>query len=180
MEDRSKWNEIISEEIATMIDRLKTRGIDADQFEVNIKTSSIEEIPIGKEVMDAFEDFLEKDTKVEDKTKGVTFEVDDLDEILDQLGKKSRQNVKCSRCGKEIEDFKESEIGEGYFAICKDCLEKLKNNMIEAEPDEESREEMVEDFVNDLLLDYIFDDKEDLIRFLKEAIKYIKDNNIEI
>lgn len=179
MEKDNHWNDIIREEISIMLDRLKTRGVDADQFEVNIKASSIEKTPLDTADFNFFKNELGTCFNKENKKEGVVFEVDDLDEIIPQLNSRSEQKVKCSRCGKELKGVKPGDIIDNCFPICKECFEVLKKDVYDF--DEESKEDKIVDFIEDYLLDYaIFDDKEDMINFLKDVIEYIKTNDIDI
>ena len=79
MRENENWDNIIKEEIANMIDRLRNRGIDADRFIVDIKgQNTIQESADCLEVDDI-------DKKIKDSLRIVGLKVDILDRRISTL-----------------------------------------------------------------------------------------------
>ena len=181
MKENENWDNIIKEEIANMIDRLRNRGIDADRFIVDIK---------GQNTIQESADCLE---------------VDDIDKIIETIRRRNNAIKRCDCCNEIVPKVTTLVPGVSVCDSCKTaldkyisqitevcsnstrgesmlkCLEmvtKFLNDNLESPEDEPT---LVEEFVYDDLLDFMsFDSKEDIVDFLNRVIEFIKSDNFEL
>lgn len=181
MKENENWDNIIKEEISNMIDRLRSRGIEADRFVVDIK---------GQNSIQTEKDFLE---------------VDDIDKIIDTIRKRNNTVKKCDCCNEIVSKVTTLIPGVSVCDNCKNALEKYESAITEICANSTKGESMlkclemvtkflhdnldssedeptlVEEFVYDDLLDFMsFDSKEDIIDFLSRVINFIQSDDFEL
>lgn len=183
---RENWDKIIKEEISKMIDNLRARGVDADNFVVDIK---------GQNRVPEF--------KTENKDTEEFLVVKDLDELLTQI--KARNSKKCDCCGNSVDKLFKVNDTTNVCESCKDAIDiysvRIKsilknkdkaNKMLDClsavteflemnTEDCEPEPTPVEMFVFDVLLESCdFESKDDIIDFLEDVIDFVESNDFEL